>query len=150
MAEWSMSKTDRDAFLAKTHVGVFSVTDEDGRAPLTIPVWYRYEPGGPIVFVTDGNSKKVRLLGKTGRASFLVQSETPPYRYVTVEGPVSVERSFDWKREVDDVAIRYLGAEMGKRYLEVTKEMYAAMDNVLVVIRPERWASADLGALLPG
>ena len=150
MSELSMSKTQRETFLADTHVGIVSVADEDGRAPLSVPVWYRYEPGGSIVFVTDAKSKKVRLLQKSGRATFVVQSESQPYGYVTVEGPVSFETKYDPGREIDEVALRYLGPELGKLYLESTKEMYAATENILVVIRPERWSSADFAKMLPG
>ncbi|MGH7805113.1 MAG: pyridoxamine 5'-phosphate oxidase family protein [Candidatus Binatia bacterium] len=149
MSELSMSKAEREAFLAETHVGLLSVTDEDGRAPLSIPVWYTYEPGGRIVFLTEEKSKKVRLLRKSGRATFVAQTGTLPYRYVTVEGPVSFESDYDPKREIEDVAIRYLGRELGKRYVASTKEMYANAEQVLVSIRPERWASADFSKMMP-
>ena len=149
MSELSMSKAEREAFLAATHVGIVSVADEDGRAPLSIPVWYTYEPGGRIVFLTEAKSKKVRLLRKSGRATFVAQTETLPYRYVTVEGSVSFEAKYDPRKEIDAVAIRYLGPELGKKYVAQTKEFYAAAEQVLVTIRPERWASADFAKMMP-
>ena len=45
MSGISLSRKEREEFLAETHVGVFSVAEDGGRAPLSIPVWYRYEPG---------------------------------------------------------------------------------------------------------
>jgi PPOX class probable F420-dependent enzyme len=149
MSELSMSKAEREQFLAETRLGILSVADEDGRAPLSIPVWYTYEPGGRIVFLTEAKSKKVRLLRKSGRATFVAQNESLPYRYVTVEGPVSFESKYDPKREIDDVAIRYLGPDLGKRYVASTKELYASAEQVLVSIRPERWASADFSKMMP-
>lgn len=147
MASLSMSRQEREQFLAETHVAIVSVADE-GRAPLSVPVWYRYEPGGAVRFVTDGNSKKARLLRETGRATFVVQTETPPYQYVTVEGPVTVTRELDWAREVDEVAYRYLGRELGEAYLRMAAAEYASAENVLVVLMPERWSSVDFAKIL--
>ena len=39
-----MTKEEREAFLADLHVGVISIA-RDGRGPLTVPIWYDYEPG---------------------------------------------------------------------------------------------------------
>ena len=41
----AMTKEEREAFLADLHVGVISIAEE-GRGPLTVPIWYSYEPGG--------------------------------------------------------------------------------------------------------
>ena len=41
-----MTVEEREAYLADLHVGVVSVAGADGRAPLAVPVWYRYEPAG--------------------------------------------------------------------------------------------------------
>jgi nitroimidazol reductase NimA-like FMN-containing flavoprotein (pyridoxamine 5'-phosphate oxidase superfamily) len=42
----SMSQAEREEFLAGVHVGVLSVGAGEGRAPITTPVWYSYQPGG--------------------------------------------------------------------------------------------------------
>ena len=52
----TMSKAEREAFLAETHVAVISVVD-GSRGPLTVPVWYAYEPGRDLRFVTGGGSR---------------------------------------------------------------------------------------------
>ena len=57
----AMSRAEREAFLAETHVAVVSVA-QPGRGPLAVPVWYRYEPGGDVRFVTGGRSKKAELI----------------------------------------------------------------------------------------
>jgi nitroimidazol reductase NimA-like FMN-containing flavoprotein (pyridoxamine 5'-phosphate oxidase superfamily) len=146
MASLSMTRKEREQFLAETHVGILSVTDE-GRGPLSLPVWYRYEPGGAIFFVTDGNSKKAKLLRTTGRATLVAQTETPPYKYVTVEGPATISRELDRTREIEEVAYRYLGREVGEAYLRMAATEYAAIENVLVRIAPEHWASADFAKM---
>ncbi len=53
----TMSKAEREAFLAETHVAVISVAEE-GRGPLAVPVWYAYKSGGDVQFVTAGTSRK--------------------------------------------------------------------------------------------
>ena len=149
MSELSMSREERERFLAETHVGIVSVADP-GRGPLSLPVWYRYEAGGAVHFVTDADSRKVQLFRKAGRATFVVQTETPPYKYVTLEGPVVLSRDFDETREVEDLAFRYLGRELGEQYLRMAATEYAASESVLVTITAERWASADFTKMFAG
>ena len=43
----AMTKQERETFLADLHVGIISIP-EDGRGPLTVPIWYSYEPGGEL------------------------------------------------------------------------------------------------------
>ncbi len=139
MAALSMSKAEREAFLAGLHVGVVSV-GEAGRGPLAVPVWYGYEPGGDLWFLTGRSTRKAAALREAGRASFCAQTESAPYQYVVVEGPVSIEDSFDPEHR-RDLAERYLGAEFGAAYLASTEE--EARDNVTVRIHPEHWLSVD-------
>ena len=139
MAELSMTKSEREAFLAGLHVGVLSV-DESGRGPLTVPVWYGYEAGGDVWFLTGGRSRKAVALRQAGRASLCAQTEAAPYQYVTVEGPVTIEDSFDPDAR-RALAEKYLGPEFGPLYLASTEA--EAAENVTVRIRPERWLSVD-------
>jgi nitroimidazol reductase NimA-like FMN-containing flavoprotein (pyridoxamine 5'-phosphate oxidase superfamily) len=138
----AMSKDEREAFLAALHVGVISL-EEPGRGPLTVPIWYAYEPGGDVRFLTDRDSRKGRLLRVGRRISFLAQSEQVPYAYVSVEGPiVSIEAS-DRDRDALPIAQRYLGAELGRQYVAATAEERNAGGSVLVRMRPERWLTVD-------
>src|SRR5512147_2258363 len=97
----AMSRADREAFLADTHVGIVGIAEE-GRGPLAVPVWYRYVPGGDLVFATADTSRKLRLLRRAGRASLCVQTETAPYVYVSVEGPVTFD-SVDFDRDTREM-----------------------------------------------
>lgn len=139
MASLTMSRAEREAFLAATHVGMVGVA-EPGRGPLTVPVWYRYEPGGALRFVTGARSRKAKLIRQAGRIGFCVQSEAPPYQYVSIEGRASFGEP-DVELDVRQVAIRYLGEQMGEMYLA----MMAAEPEpaVLVIVQPERWFSVD-------
>lgn len=135
----SMTKAEREAFLAEPRVAVISIAEE-GRGPLTIPVWYAYEAGGEIRFLTGGDSKKAALLRKAGRMSLCVQTETAPYKYLSVEGPVSFAKP-DFERDSKPMAVRYLGEQMAEMYLASTADERDT--SVLVTLRPERWLSVD-------
>jgi hypothetical protein len=115
MSEFGMTRQEREAFLADVHVGVVAIA-EPGRAPLAVPVWYAYEPGGQIRFVTGPNSRKGRLLKQAGRASLCVQTETAPYKYVSVEGPTSLG-PVDYERDLRAIAHRLPRPEFGDVYL---------------------------------
>jgi hypothetical protein len=134
-----MSRAKREEFLAATHVGVVSILD-GGRGPLTVPVWYRYTPGGTGRFVTGANSRKAKLLRAAGRAGFCVQTETPPYQYVSIEGPITLGTP-DYEADVRQVALRYLGEQMGEMYLAGSAQ--DPEPTVLIELRPERWFSVD-------
>jgi len=144
MSEFGMTREEREAFLAETHVGVVAIAEE-GRAPLAVPVWYAYEPGGEIRFVTGPSSRKGRLLKQAARASLCVQTETAPYKYVSVEGPASVGPVKDFERDVRQVAHRYLGHDLGEMYLAATADDRKKSGEVLVTIRPQRWYCVDYG-----
>ena len=136
----TMTKMEREAFLAGVHVGMISIA-EDGRGPLTVPIWYAYAPGGELRLITGRHSRKGRLLTQAGRCSLCVQTESPPYRYVSVEGPITAIEAVDVERDLRPLAHRYLGAAEGDRFVEQTREGQA--DNILLRMRPERWLTAD-------
>ena len=135
----TMTVAERDAFLAAVRVGVLAV-DEPGRGPHALPVWYQYE-GGEVLIGIDGASHKAALLRDAGRASLTVQTETAPYQYVSVEGPVVLEPA-----NHDDLllATRYLGAELGAWYAEHNPR---TDDSLTVRLRPERWRTFDFAKL---
>jgi PPOX class probable F420-dependent enzyme len=139
-----MSRTEREAFLAETHVAIVSIAEAD-RGPLAVPVWYRYEPGGDVYFATGPDSRKAHLLRAGTRASLCVQTETAPYLYVSVEGPTTIG-PLDFERDVREMALRYLGPKMGEAYLA---SMYpnGTSTELQVRLRPRRWASADFRKL---
>jgi nitroimidazol reductase NimA-like FMN-containing flavoprotein (pyridoxamine 5'-phosphate oxidase superfamily) len=135
-----MTAAERDAFLADVHVGILAV-DEPGRGPLAMPIWYLYR-GGEVLIGMDGQSLKATLLRAAGRATLTVQTETPPYQYVSVEGPVSVEAV---QRDDFEMASRYLGPELGRWYADTNP---STEESVTVVLRPEHWRTFDFGKVM--
>jgi hypothetical protein len=108
-----------------------------------VPIWYAYDSGGELRIVTARASRKGRLLAQAGRFSLCAQTETPPYKYVSVEGPIISTEEADLERDVRPLAHRYLGAEMGDRYIEKTRSASEQAENVLIRMRPERWLTVD-------
>lgn len=138
---YAMTRAEREAFLAETRVAVVSIV-EPGRGPLTVPVWYGYEPGGVVRIATGTRSRKAALLRAAGRMGLCVQDETPPYRYVSLEGPVRIV-PVDFARDIEAMAMRYLGPDMGRQYVEMTEAERAADPVVLIELTPERWRTVD-------
>ena len=135
----SMSRAEREAFLADVHVGVLTVAAADGSGPLATPVWYGYSPGGVISVTTGSGTHKARAIIAAGRCSLCAQDEAPPYKYVTVEGPAAVEPVELAERTA--IARRYLGTEAGDAFIAANP----GIDNVVIRITPERWQTADFG-----
>lgn len=138
----AMTKSERETFLAALHVGVLSIEDP-GRGPLTAPIWYMYEPGGELRVITDRDSRKGKLLGVGKRISLVAQTETAPYQYVSVEGPVVSVEPADRTRDTLPMAQRYLGEELGRQYVAATGDAREARGSVVVRMRPERWLTVD-------
>ena len=141
-----MTKSEREQFLAETHVGVFTMPDGE-RGPLVCPVWYTYSAGGVIAFCTKNDARKAKLLKVGARVSFLVQLEGDIGRgmlprYVAVEGPVVKCETANTDRDLRPIMHRYLGAEIGDGYLKATRGD-SAEGELVVQIRPERWRSRD-------
>ena len=138
----AMTQQEKEAFVAAVHVGILSIPRE-GQAPLTVPLWYGYEAGGEIWFVTGRDSRKGRLLTLGCLVSLCAQDEQPPYKYVTVEGTVSAVKPSEVERDVRPLAHRYLGRERGDRFIATTGGAEAREENILVCVRPQQWLAAD-------
>ncbi|WP_099250118.1 pyridoxamine 5'-phosphate oxidase family protein [Mycobacterium sp. shizuoka-1] len=134
-----LTESERQEFLAATHVAVLSVA-ADGRPPASVPIWYDYTPGGNIRFTTGESSRKARLTKAAGVVTLVVQDEAPPYRYVAVEGSV-VDVTTPTPLAVGEaIAVRYLGDEAGR---EFARSLQEEVVSSLFTIRPDRWISAD-------
>ena len=88
----AMTREEREAFLADVRVGVLSIPSDE-RGPLSIPIWYIYNPGEGPWMTTGEDTRKGKLLRKAKRIGFCVQDPTPPYKYLSMEGPLTIEES---------------------------------------------------------
>jgi hypothetical protein len=133
-----MTTTEKQQFLAGLHVGVLSIPRQ-GAGPLTVPIWYDYRPGETLWFITSRESLKGRLLDTGTRVSLCAQTEAPPYRYVSIEGPVTAMDPVG--DELLPMAVRYLGEKQGRAYAAGSSDD----DSMVVHVRPEQWLAVDYG-----
>ena len=83
---------------------------------------------------------KSKLLHKAQRFSLCVQNEEAPlYSYVSVDGPVVSVKPTDEEGVLRPISHRYLGLELGDRYVESIK----GGSSLTWTMRPERWWSVD-------
>jgi len=66
MADSRLSVRDRELFLAEPHIAALSVSAGPGRGPLTVPIWYQYEPGGEAWVLTDLPASAAMAVGGSG------------------------------------------------------------------------------------
>ena len=142
MTDSRLSVSDRELFLAEPHIAALSVSAGADRGPLTLPIWYQYEPGEEAWILTEANSWKARLIASAGRFSLMVNRAVPTVRYVSVEGPVTrtVPGTDDMLREITE---RYLPPEKVPAYLKFAEAELG--EQVAIYLRPQRWLTADLG-----
>lgn len=139
----ALSRAEREQFLAESHVGALSVVEGPDRAPLTVPIWYHYTPGGELWVNTGPGSRKARAIQAAGRFSLMVQRTEPTVRYVSAEGPVT--KTAPGRRELSrEMAARYLPPDKVDDFVEY--EQTHLGEHVAIYMRPQRWVSADLGA----
>lgn len=138
----ALSQAEREEFLAEPHIGALSVVEDDNRAPLIVPIWYGYTPGGELWVNTELESRKGRAIRAAGRFSLMVQRVEPTIRYVSVEGPVT--RIEPGSRErTQQMAERYLPSDRVAGYVDF--ELNQMGEHSGIYMRPEHWLSSDLG-----
>ncbi|MFD8062321.1 pyridoxamine 5'-phosphate oxidase family protein [Streptomyces cyaneofuscatus] len=139
----ALTREEREQFLAEPHVAALAVDAADeGRAPLTVPIWYQYAPGGDLWIMTGRDSRKGRLIAGAGRFSLMVDRVEPTVRYVSVEGPV-VATLPAAREHLVEISSRYLPAEKVHGYVDFAWREHG--DQVVIQMRPQRWLSSDLG-----
>ena len=138
----AMSAAERGEFLASVHVGVLSAAIGTVGQTLAVPVWYSYQPGGLLTVLTGRRSRKAAAIRAAGRFGLCAQDDSPPYRYVSAEGPVVSEEELDPSERLA-MARRYLGAEGGNRYVADNPD--PGRENVAFRMRPEHWLGQDQG-----
>ncbi|WP_019547230.1 pyridoxamine 5'-phosphate oxidase family protein [Streptomyces sulphureus] len=140
----ALPREERERFLAEPHIGALSVdSGSEGRGPLSVPVWYQYQPGANLWVLTGRDSRKAELVAAAGRFTMLVERIQPSVRYVSVEGPV-VGTVPATKDDLREVAARYLPADKVAPYVD--EAWTAHGEQVVIHMHPEHWLSSDLGS----
>ncbi|WP_432845631.1 pyridoxamine 5'-phosphate oxidase family protein [Amycolatopsis sp. CA-161197] len=132
----------REQFLAEPHVGALSVVERPDRAPLVVPIWYQYTPGGELWIRTPPDTRKARAIAATGRFTLMAQRISPTVRYVSVEGPVTgTGPSSDGQTR--EMVSRYLPPEKVTPFLDFERTHIG--EHIVISMRPQHWFSSDLG-----
>jgi nitroimidazol reductase NimA-like FMN-containing flavoprotein (pyridoxamine 5'-phosphate oxidase superfamily) len=139
---YAMSRPEREQFLAQAHVGVVSVVEKG--EPLTVPIWYGYEPGGPVTVITGRESRKARAVEAARWLSLCAQDEAWPYKYVTASGPAAISGPASYATQ-RAMATRYLGEEGAEQYMEWVTASGEADEQITIEMTPQTWLTVDYG-----
>jgi len=126
-----LTPRERRELLSRPVVGILSSLAQDGWIH-SVPVHFLYRDG-EVRILCGTSSVKATNVDRSGRATLCVEvTNGTERRYVTVEGPASVERP----AQPDDVTA------LDERYgrtdtADWTESDYAG--EAMVVIRPARW-----------
>ena len=127
-----MTPDEREQFLREPRTAVVSTLRRDGRIH-AVPVWFRWD-GESLRIITDRGSVKHRNVERTGRASLCIDEREGAFRFVTAEGPVTVENSVSYEERLA-LHTLYRGAEQAQRIVD--RGGHERM--VLLLLRAERW-----------
>jgi PPOX class probable F420-dependent enzyme len=122
---------DREAFLQQANIAVLSTVDAKGR-PHAAPVWYFYEDG-VFTISTDRSSRKHKNIEANANVALTIDKRDLPYFAVMVHGRAELGPMFSPEERLR-LAIRYLGEERGRRYVEHTK----SEDSITIRLRPAK------------
>ena len=139
----TMSQSEMVEFLAEPRIAHLVTLRPDG-SPHVAPVWYEYVDGDFLIWTSRKFQKSKNLAGDA-RAALSIASEGQPYRYVSVDGDVTVSESDVWDVGFS-VASRYEGVEGAAAFLE---EYYVEGQSVVLRLTPRRtmtWNGDDTSA----
>jgi nitroimidazol reductase NimA-like FMN-containing flavoprotein (pyridoxamine 5'-phosphate oxidase superfamily) len=137
-----LTEQEQQQFLADRHVAVISAGREDGKAPLSTPIWYGYQPGGDVTLFTGAGASKLKVIQRADVISLTVQREEPPYKFVTIAARLAKIDSPATSDQIFAIASRYL-PEDDARWLASADASTRGYELALLTFRPERWQSAD-------
>lgn len=79
----------------------------DGR-PRVVPIWFTHEDGD-IIMVTGPRAEKVRALEANGAVAVSIDSSTPPYNVLLIDGDATLEPVEGMDPLYRGIVERYLG-----------------------------------------
>ena len=110
-----------------------------GDQPKVVPIWYQYIDGEFIV-VTGPKADKVKSLLQRPKVAITIDTDTPPYNVLMVDGVASVEMVDGMAAEYPDIVRKHLGAA-ADGYL---KRMEGQVKRqVRIRIKPSSWRILD-------
>jgi nitroimidazol reductase NimA-like FMN-containing flavoprotein (pyridoxamine 5'-phosphate oxidase superfamily) len=107
--------------------------------PHVLPVWFEHRDGELLIASPPG-AYKGRALSRDGRAALSVSTPERPYWIVSVVGDATVERLPESERIefVSAIAMRYLGVDAAREYVEAWRKGGHPGDGELIRLRPNK------------
>jgi len=107
----------RDFLTHGTRTGKIAWVASNG-APHVAPIWFVLD-GNEIVFNTGADTGKGRSLAREGRASLVVDDDSPPFSFVKIDGTIAFDDDLDEvRRFATIIGGRYMGAERADEFGE--------------------------------
>jgi PPOX class probable F420-dependent enzyme len=110
-----------------------------GGRPHVVPIWFEYIDG-EIIMMTGPKADKVRAIEANGAVALTIDSSTPPYHVLLVEGDATVERTDGMAPEYPRIVTRYL-AGAAEAYLAGMRDRVKTQRRIRVRIR--NWKVLD-------
>ena len=133
-----LTQQEIEQFLRSPNIAIMATVRPDGQ-PHAVPTWYDYQ-NGEIVLHMGLRSRRYRNLRRNDRVTLCMDTRTPPYKAVVIQGRAVIEVGTD-----DDcsrrMALAYLGKEVGTRYADAIR----GSRMVIARVKPERVISWDYG-----
>ena len=141
-----LSAAERERFLSGRHVAVLVTIAADGR-PVPTPIWYRYRDG-LLYFRTAPAAVKAGNIRRDPRVSVCIQDERPPYKALIVHGTAELR---DGEPGLEaEIPRHYLGFVGAIGYQQTARSAIEATgEEIVIVVRPERFASFDFAPETP-
>ena len=120
-----------EMFLQEPNVAILSTIGPESR-PHAVPIWFVYEDG-VIVMTAGAGSQKVRNITRNPDVALTVDRRSLPYYAVMIQGTAEIgpAPSEDLRRRL---AVRYLGEELGQRYISTG----TGEGTVTIHVRPRK------------
>lgn len=126
------------------HIATLATHRADGSIHLAA-IWYLYQEG-ILYFPTSSSSQKARNVARTPAASAMIDTRVPGQEQgVSVSGSATI---------IAGELGRALVAQAQQRYLTANAladpkvgPAYAAFDDVVIALAPERWSSWDIAQM---
>jgi len=123
------------ALLAGPNLARIAYTGLDGR-PRVVPIWFAYRDGR-FVMVTGPKADKVAAIEKHPAVALTIDSSTPPYHVLLVNGDAAVEKTDGMAEEYPAIVERYL-AGAAEAYLAPMRARVKEQRRITVTPRSFR------------
>jgi len=99
--------------------------------PRVIPIWFHWN-GSEIVFGTPAGAPKLKALKDGAKVAVTIDTDTMPHKVLQVRGTVRTETMEGVTPEYAAAAVRMLGEEAGKAWLDQAAALFPRMSRISV------------------